>query len=343
MSKYNNAKSIAIEELSEQELSQAIREWAEGDDAMERLLWSCYRNGVKTSGCHVGCNSYIGIEYEEKNNKKVVQLIGAVLNAKGSNVLLSPDGGNPFSGSSWYKPDIVMGFESDNKDEVDQLFDMMSDTLNISKTQYVDYSSIVRLFEFLIGKYSGLSLRISHTQNNEFVFMIGKSIHEEEIRSFDELNDLLTAAGLKYDDNDTPHKDWIYKSKQQKKFIENLNSISDRICNNYSLKKPKSIEDTRSFNIKAHIKRDECIRNGNLKEFDLWLKKERKKIRVKVDNEKEEDDSYWLSIGMCLGISIGTSIGVSTNNMGLWIPIGICIGLCLGLAFSNSKKHNNKK
>lgn len=63
MSKYNNIKSIPIDSLSKEELKTAIHEWAEGDDAMERLLWAFYNKGIKTNGCHAGTRPYIGIDY----------------------------------------------------------------------------------------------------------------------------------------------------------------------------------------------------------------------------------------------------------------------------------------
>ena len=282
MSKYNNMKSIAIEDLSEKDLEQAIKEWAEGDDAMERLLWSCYRNGVKTSGCHAGNNPYIGIEYEEKSRNKIVQLISSVMHVKGIRIILSPDGCNPFSGPNWYKPDIAIGSSAEYKDEADQLFDIMNNELKINETKNENYTSIIKLFEFLIGRYSGIHLRILHTQNDEYIFSIDKPFNEKEIETFNELNEILTSAGLTYIDNNNPHKEWIFKSNEEIDFIKNLNSISKIICNNYTLKKPESIEETSSFNIKAHIKRDEYIRNGNERGFELWLIEEERRLNEKM-------------------------------------------------------------
>ena len=47
MSKYNHIESIPIDSIPQEELAQAIKEWAEGDEAMEKLLWACYNNGIK--------------------------------------------------------------------------------------------------------------------------------------------------------------------------------------------------------------------------------------------------------------------------------------------------------
>ena len=285
MSKYNNIKSIPIEMLSEEELNQAIKEWSEGDESMEKLLWSCYRNGVKTSGCHAGGRPYLGIEYEKNSKNKIVQLINSVLNERGTRIYLSPDGGNPFSGPSWYKPDIAIGSDVEHKEEADQFFDIMSTELQNSEKTNLNFLSVINLFDFLIGKYSGIKLYIIHTQNNEYIFSITKSIHDKEMNTFPELNQILTSSGLMYNNNETPHKNWEYKSNEQIDFLEKINIISENIINNYTLKKPESIEDVSSLNLKAHIKKDESTKNGNEKEFDLWLMNEEAKINEEMGKD----------------------------------------------------------
>lgn len=277
MSKYNNIKSIPIESLSPEELAQAIKEWAEDDETMEKLLWTCYKNGVKTSGCHAGKRPYLGIQYEEKSKEKIIQLIGTVLSVKGSQAVFFPDGGNPFSGPNWYKPNIALGFDVEYKEEADQLFDMMSNGLQTNEENNTNYSNIIKLFNFLIGKYSGITLRMIHNQNDEYTFKIERSIHDDEIEIFKELNNLLSSSGLTLIEDETPFKRWIIKSNDEKELVSNLITILNNIISNYSLKKPESMEESSRLNIKAHIKRDECIKQGKMNEFDLWLMEEERK------------------------------------------------------------------
>ncbi len=271
MSKYNNIISIPIEDIPEEEIEIAIKEWAEGDESMERLLWTCYRNKVKTTGCHAGSHSYIGIEYEEKNKDKIVQLLSTVINVKETRVVLSPDGGNPFGGPTWYKPNIAMGSDTEYKDEADLLFDMISDELNNNEKQNTDYSSVIDLYNFLIGKYSGILIRILHTQNDEYIFSMERHVAEEEMSN---LNEFFSSAGLTFVDDDFPIKTWEFKTTNKEEFIENLNTISKNIINNYSLRKPESIEEAPNLKIKAHIVRDKYIREGNESGFELWLMEE---------------------------------------------------------------------
>lgn len=58
MSKFNNQSSLDIDSIKEEELDQAFKEWAEGNEHLEKFLRNCYGKGVKTSGSH-GRNSSI--------------------------------------------------------------------------------------------------------------------------------------------------------------------------------------------------------------------------------------------------------------------------------------------
>lgn len=293
MSKYNNMKSIPIESLSDEELKEAIKEWAEGDEAMERLLWSCFNNGIKTSGCHAGSRPYLGIEYEKESKEKIIQVIKTVMDEKESQVLLEPDGGNPFSGPSWYKPDITIGSRTKYQDIADPFFDKVSDTIN-SNDSNNNYTSIVNLFDFLINKYSGITIRLNHTENDEYLFSIEKSKNEKNTNIFNYLNELFSNAGLLLIEKDTPYNYWTLKSNNKEEFISKLEQISNHITNNYSLEPPKSIEETEDFKIKAHIKREEYIKAGKEAMFEIWLMGERRKLEEKMEkayNEKQKESN----------------------------------------------------
>lgn len=288
MSKYNHIKSIPIEKLSKEEIKEAIKEWAEGDKSMEELLWACYNNNIKTSGCHAGSHPYLGIEYEKEKKDKIAQLLDVVLSTNNTRILLSPDGGNPFSRETWYKPDISLGSDTERKEAADQLLNKMSEKIRNPENQNTNYSQIINLFDFLIDKYSGIKIHLLHTHKDEYIFIIRKMIPEEEIGTYEELNQLFTSVGLLSINNDTSHKEWTFKSSEQKDFIERLNKISEVIINKYSLKKPESIEETSSFIIQAHIKRDEYIREGKEKEFELWLMEEERKLDEEMEKRYRE-------------------------------------------------------
>ena len=50
---WNTGAGIPISSLSQDELKEAIHEWAEGSQELENFLWECYHNDVTTIGSHV--------------------------------------------------------------------------------------------------------------------------------------------------------------------------------------------------------------------------------------------------------------------------------------------------
>lgn len=290
MSKYNHIKSIPVDSIPKEELSQAIKEWSEGDESMEKLLWACFENKLKTSGCHAGINPYIGFDYEKDNNDKFIQIINETLKIKGAQVLLVPDGGNPFSGSDWYKPSLTVGFMGvEYQDEADPIFDMLTETINSSnQKQDTNPSKILELLEFLIDKYSDITIRIRYKKDGKYIIYLERRIYEEDTELYEELNSLFTPAGLTLEDDEISIKSWMIQEDNLEEFEKKVNKMVNYIINNYSIEKPKSISDTTSFKIKAHIKRDECLKKDNLEEFELWLMNERKRMDEEYERYKKE-------------------------------------------------------
>lgn len=61
-------------------------------------------------------------------------------------------------------------------------------------------------------------------------------------------------------------------------------------------------------------------------------------MKKKDDKMKNENENYWMPIGMCLGMCLGAGIGAATNELAIYMPIGMCLGLCIGLALDETKK-----
>ena len=73
------------------------------------------------------------------------------------------------------------------------------------------------------------------------------------------------------------------------------------------------------------------------------MKIERNNEIKKDQEQKENDTSFCILIGMSIGMSIGTAIGVVTANIPVFIGIGLGVGMMLGLVFSLAIKQNNEK
>lgn len=273
MSKYNNIVSIPIDSIPKNEISIAIKEWAEGDDAMERLLWACYERGIKTSGCHAGARPFIDFNYQDKISE-ISSLIDVTQKIKGSQILLRADGGNPFSGPEWYMPYIGLAFNTEYKNEADICFDKLIEALekiNIKEEKHI----LIKLLEFLIGKESGLTLRFKHTEEDKYEFLIeALSLGEKKNNYY---NELFTNAGLEevpIDKEFSSMHEWKIESDSLKDISLQMESIIDYIINNYSMELPTSEKEIYKFNLKALYMK----RTLSEEQFEKWLHKKKKKM-----------------------------------------------------------------
>ncbi len=273
MSKYNNIKSISIDSLTKEELKDAIKEWSENDEAMEKLLWALYNNGIKTNGCHAGMNPYIGIDYNKKNNDINVKLMNSMLNIKGSQLLIIPEGKNPLSGPDWYKPSITLGSDASYKDVADEQFESIIRTINNeNKVQtLIDTSPILDLLDFFIEKYTTIIFRIKHNNDDSFIFSI-EGIVKEESELYKYFNTCLKKLNFTLIIPKIGHrKYWEYITKDSKEMNKILKDASTLLINNYSLKIPTSVDETDLFSVKAHIMRKKLSEE----EFQKWVEIEK--------------------------------------------------------------------
>lgn len=75
------------------------------------------------------------------------------------------------------------------------------------------------------------------------------------------------------------------------------------------------------------------------------------KLEFKPDGEgeegprfvKEQRDTQWMPIYMCLGMSIGMCLGTSFDNIAIGTSMGMCLGLCIGAALDSSFKKKREK
>lgn len=278
MSKYNNMKSIPIDSLTLDELKVAIKEWAEDDDSMERLLWVCKNKNIETMGCHAGGHPYI--DFCVNNSKEdVIKLINVTFNKEKSQILISPDGGNPFSGHKWFVPSITLNIETKYKEEADEYFDSLSDTLlNKEKENVLDFelfSKIIDLYEFFTEKESCLAFRIKHELDN-YIFSV-EVIKRE--KNFDYFNNLFVNAGLILDEERATKERNIWKMENSNKieFSLTLKKVIKYIIDNYSLPLPINESEIKNFTALAHFKKREYGNTDEgIKKFNKWLEIKRK-------------------------------------------------------------------
>lgn len=276
MSKYNNMKSIPIDSIPEEEMAQAIKEWAEGDESMERLLWTCYKKGIKTSGCHAGGSPYIDFT-DQKNINKISSLMDVTQKIEGSQILIKVDGGNPFSGAEWHLPNILLHLQTSYKDEADTFFDKLTNSL-LQEDDSKNIHVLLRLLAFFKGKESALLFRLKHYENDKYRFTI--ETHEIGDKRYHEYDKIFTSAGMKeYKREDIRLKlmrRWKVEGESLEDIISKMNSIADYIVKNYSLE-PSELDEVVSFQQLSRYKMQMLPED----EFNEWLDNEKKKAKGK--------------------------------------------------------------
>lgn len=274
MSKYNHIKSIPIDSIPKKELKRAIHEWAEGDDAMERLLWACYDNNIETSGCHAGGRPYIAFK-RPKNIDKLISLFEVTEKAEDSQVIIMVDGGNPLSGPEWYLPSIGIGINTMYQDEADKYFDDL--TKEVNKDVSNKTHPMIDLLDFFLDKETGLMLRLRHTKDNKYIFTIeAKQSIKERI---DYYNNIFTNSGLEekpYNHEVCPYYEWYVEDNNLDEIINKMNNITKYIINNYSLDPETKEENIKNFVLLARFKRKELTQEELEKYLNNYLKERQK-------------------------------------------------------------------
>lgn len=59
-------------------------------------------------------------------------------------------------------------------------------------------------------------------------------------------------------------------------------------------------------------------------------------------NNKKDDNTQYLPIGMCIGLAIGVGIGAALGNIPLYMCIGLSIGVGIGALIDSKNKEKSK-
>ena len=87
--KYNNGVPMSLEEMSEEEIDQAMHIWAEGSESLERVLKESYKNGLLSHACCAGGPEphsvfpYIAFKLHNDKSRKIAIYLTEKLIASG--------------------------------------------------------------------------------------------------------------------------------------------------------------------------------------------------------------------------------------------------------------------
>lgn len=289
--KYNNKSSIDINSLSKEEIIIAIREWAEGDTVLEEFLFRCYNEGVETKGSNSGGLVYVDFSADHEV-EKLKNIVESVCDIDGFQILIMPDGGNPFSGDVFYKPSFSLAFlKTYDKNHSDEIFKKMSNSFDKNESNDNKMiNSMIDLYSFFSYKESELDFRL---KLNEGIYSF--SIELNGNSRFEYYNNLFNNIGMKL--IKTGNGVWCIESDSIDTFSTKLSKIKDYIIGAYNLELPNKLEDGMSYNERFRVLRREYIKKyGNdmlYKEFINNFNKRMREEEKRLTTNKESGSKYW--------------------------------------------------
>jgi len=295
-------KSIAFSSIPQNEKEQAVKEWAEGNSHMEKWLWTCINNGIETTGCHAdGTHPYLDIRVNNLHDK-VRKMLHVAQEIEGTQILVNPDGGNPFGDPNWDKPDLSFGFFSvTDEKSANDIFDKMSESLTTENTKYKPenevFAHMLDFYDFFAGKESELDFRMKYI-SGQYNFSIEPYKSNKNLAY---ITNLLEKAGLKRMEEraDIPIEEYKIVASTLEEFNDKMIKCKNIVMSEWSLEPPHEIKEGMMFNTIARIKKREFgdTQQGQ-EQFEEWLQNEYDKMKQRSNGDQngmrnEQNKSIW--------------------------------------------------
>ena len=152
--RWNDSSSYDVDQLTMEQLKDAIPDWAEGSLTLENLLWKSYDMGMKST--YSGSNN-IGYLVRPEN-METLRKICSYLQERTTGIIHLCMYGNPYSGPNWAHPwvhilDNLLVLEKDSR-FADELFNDLGDIITGMKEQEIKrgYDQIFDFCEFFKDK-----------------------------------------------------------------------------------------------------------------------------------------------------------------------------------------------
>lgn len=276
MSKYNNATSISISTLSEDEILQAIKEWSEGSESLENLLLTCRANGIETFGSHSGRGTvgpYLDVVVNQSHDK-IRNMLCTLKTLPEASVYICPDGTSALNAAiDWNKPTMALGISAQDKQSVDTFFYKLSESITrdgvISSSEVETFEHMLDFYDFFTGKESDTNLRLKYI-NGQYVFSVEPFKYRKDLSDMDTL---FKDAGLIKDNSYYGmYNSWQLTAATPEEFNEKISQCKNVIIDGWPLSLHSEIVEGMSYNTIAHVvqRRFGDSIEGK-KQFEEWL------------------------------------------------------------------------
>lgn len=254
---WNRMESIPINSLSDKELKEAMKDWAEGNRHLEKLLWTCYETGVETSGCHSGHGigiPYIDFRVDSSSRTKLENLLTATLGLGSAQVFLSFSG-NPRSGPDWYMPTILVS--PYRAKDTTKFFKKLCSSLKNNRKKNTDefINEFMDIYEFMKDKETPLNFRLRVNGGNQYTISIECYMNN---RDWNYYSNLFTSIGfVEENDLECPDKaiSWKYSVSAKDEFSSIMQKLYQTLIKNWTLELPEEITEDMTDVSKALLMR----------------------------------------------------------------------------------------
>ena len=247
--KWNTGASVPIHSLTHNELKEAIHEWAEGSEELERLLWTCYTKGLETGGCHIGkYNNYLEFYINATSTEQLKRVLSTA-ESYGFAETFMMFGGNPLSGPNWYRTSISVDCLIPEK--VDEFYARLNRTLidEEANNSARCFGLMLEFAEFFEDKLADINFRMKVRNHTLYEFFIEKYKGRHNWAYLDEL--FSSFGMLQKKAEDAPFVWWYFKGESEKDFYDTVKNILEGIRSKWSVETPTEIVDDKDFNFNA--------------------------------------------------------------------------------------------
>lgn len=282
MYNYNNGSSVPAKELSKEELNKAINIWSEGDKELKKLLCNSYKLGLETSSCCASSpyiSYYLDDDKQLDNIKKMIQLIRDEDNIQ---ILISPDGGNPFSGKNWYRPMITFS-KTYTQDKSESIFKKLNNY--ITTNEYIDdafLTALIKLSKLFFNKESAIIIRCTKSFD-EYVLQFEYDTKHPFCNKYSKMFKMVNAYVITYSRINSILSYGIIE-KDYTAFSNKILILSNKLANVINIPLIDDPNSPLAWNTVAIMKRKFGNSSNGKKLFDEWLKKEQDMLFSKIQD-----------------------------------------------------------
>ena len=271
--KYNTGKSLDIEQFSEEELREAIKDWSQGYESMEEFLWACYNNGIKTFGSNMGSLTYVDFRIDNTDIELLKRILAINASKENITIMFKNGSNNPIACDNLEKEGVSIWRECKNSNDsnmfIRDLTRVIKEDNRNNDTRVID--ELFSFHKFFVDNKSDIGfISMAHDESYDFMIQPSYYLYNSGI-----LDDLISGAGLQKDGI----RCWYLTASSLDELTEKIKECRERFieANSPELQFPKKIKRYMNFYTIYQMKKMEYGENVEGKRrLEEWLNKAKK-------------------------------------------------------------------